>query len=104
MVEGIWIVQTTLPGDWLEPHVGEWSSSLVQAGLAACVQRNRVTSVFLWDGAMESSEEWRVQIKTSGTKKDELVEAILNEHPYETPQIASWEAETTTDYAGWVEG
>jgi periplasmic divalent cation tolerance protein len=53
---------------------------------------------------MESSEEWRVQIKTSGTKKDELVEVILNEHPYETPQIATWEAETTTDYSGWVEG
>ena len=53
---------------------------------------------------MESSEEWRVQIKTSGTKKDELVEAVLHGHPYETPQIASWEAETTTDYAGWVEG
>jgi uncharacterized protein involved in tolerance to divalent cations len=53
---------------------------------------------------MESSGEWRVHIKTSRAKKDELVEAILNGHPYETPQIAAWETETTTDYAGWVEG
>jgi uncharacterized protein involved in tolerance to divalent cations len=53
---------------------------------------------------MESSGEWRVQIKTSGAKKDGLVEAILNDHPYETPQIVAWEVETTTDYVGWVEG
>ena len=104
MAENIWVVQTTLPGDWLEPHVGAWSSSLVEAGLAACVQRNRVTSVYRWEGDMESSGEWRVQIKTSGAKKDELVEAILNDHPYETPEIAAWETETITDYAGWVEG
>ncbi len=104
MAENIWVVQTTLPGDWPEPHVGGWSSSLVEAGLAACVQRNRVTSVYRWEGDMESSGEWRVQIKTSGAKKDELVEAILNDHPYETPQIVAWEVETTTDYVGWVEG
>lgn len=104
MAESIWVVQTTLPGDWLEPHVGAWSSSLVEAGLAACVQRNRVTSVYRWEGAMESSEEWRVHIKTSREKKDELVETILNDHPYETPEIAAWETETITDYAGWVEG
>ncbi|HJL54929.1 MAG: divalent cation tolerance protein CutA [Candidatus Thalassarchaeaceae archaeon] len=104
MTGTVWIVQTTLPGDWLEPHVGAWSATLVEGGLAACVQRNRVTSVYSWEGATQSAEEWRVQIKTSEAKKDDLMGAILSEHPYQTPQIAIWEAESTDDYAGWVEG
>jgi len=100
----VWIVQTTLPGDWLEPQVGAWSVALIEGELAACVQRNRVTSVYSWEGATESTDEWRVQIKTSEAKKEDLVEAILRKHPYHTPQIAVWRAGSSDEYAGWVEG
>ncbi|MEO2114992.1 MAG: divalent-cation tolerance protein CutA [Candidatus Poseidoniia archaeon] len=104
MADTICIIQTTLPGEWTESIVGEWSTSLVQDGIAACVQRSRITSVYRWEESLESTEEWRVQLKTSTHNKERLVEAILSSHPYDTPQIISWNAETTSDYASWIEG
>ena len=98
------MVQTTLPGEWIEPLVGQRCSNLVESGLAACVQRNKVTSVYRWEGSIESSEEWRVQVKTSSSSKDDLIEAMLKEHPYDNPQIAAWEADSSDEYADWVEG
>ena len=98
------MVQTTLPGEWIEPLVGQWCSNLVESGLAACVQRSKVSSVYRWEGSIESSEEWRVQAKTSSSSKDALIEAMLREHPYDNPQIAAWDADSSDEYADWVEG
>tara|TARA_B100000029_G_scaffold402326_1_gene401787 strand:- start:424 stop:738 length:315 start_codon:yes stop_codon:yes gene_type:complete len=104
MAGTVWVVQTTLPGEWIEPLVGQWCSNLVESGLAACVQRSKVSSVYRWEGSIESSEEWRVQAKTSSSSKDDLIEAMLREHPYDNPQIAAWEADSSDEYADWVEG
>jgi len=60
MNQVIWVVQTTLPGNWIEAIVGAWSAALVENGLAACVQRDLITSVYSWEGATQSSEEWRL--------------------------------------------
>lgn len=104
MNQVIWIVQTTLPGDWIEAIVGAWSAALVENGLAACVQRDLIISVYSWEGATQSSEEWRLEIKTSAENKEALIEAILADHPYDTPQIAAWEASSTSGYSYWVQG
>lgn len=104
MAGSVWIVQTTLPGDWIEPLVGQWCTALVESGHAACVQRSRVTSLYRWEGAIESSEEWRIQAKSSSSSKDDLIGIMLKEHPYETPQIVAWAAESSDEYADWVEG
>jgi len=100
----VWVVQTTLPGEWIDAVVGSWSSDLVEKGLAACVQRERVTSVYSWDGTTQSSEEWRLEIKTSADTKDQLIESIISNHPYETPQIVAWEASSTPGFSDWVQG
>ena len=104
MAGTVWMVQTTLPGEWIEPLGGQWCSNLVESGLAAGVQRSKVSSVYRWEGSIESSEEWRVQAKTSSSSKDDLIEAMLREHPYDNPQIAAWEADSSDEYADWVEG
>ena len=101
MNQVIWVVQTTLPGDWIEAIVGAWSAALVENGLAACVQRDLITSVYSWEGATQSSEEWRLEIKTSAENKEALIEAILADHPYDTPQIAAC---STSGYSYWVQG
>ena len=104
MSNTVWVVQTSLPGEWIEAEVGAWSAELVEGGLAACVQRDCITSVYSWEGSTESIEEWRVEIKTSQSKKDRLIEKILDNHPYETPQIVAWEAISTPGYSDWVQG
>ncbi|MDP6986138.1 MAG: divalent-cation tolerance protein CutA [Candidatus Thalassarchaeaceae archaeon] len=100
----VWVVQTTLPGDWPEPLVGQWAFELVESGLAACVQRNLVTSVYKWEDQIEESQEWRVQMKTSKSKVQELNCMVSKNHPYDTPQIIAWKADSSTDYTSWVEG
>jgi len=100
----VWVVQTTLPGDWPEPIVGEWAFDLIESGLAACVQRDLVSSVFRWEGNVEESSEWRIQVKTSNTSKEGLFNLISEKHPYSTPQLLAWKAEATKDYTSWVEG
>ena len=100
----VWVVQTTLPGDWPEPLVGQWAFELVETGLAACVQRNLVKSVYRWEGQIEESQEWRVQIKTSKSKARELTSMVSESHPYDTPQILAWKADSTAEYTSWVEG
>ena len=104
MSNAVWIVQTSLPGEWIAAEVGIWSADLVEGGLAACVQRDRITSVYSWEGSTESTEEWRVEIKTSQSKKYRLIEEILDNHPYEIPQIVAWEAISTPGYSDWVQG
>jgi len=100
----VWVVQTTLPGDGPEPLVGQWAFELVESGLAACVQRNLVTSVYKWEDQIEESQEWRVQMKTSKSKVQKLNCMVSKNHPYDTPQIIAWKADSSTDYTSWVEG
>ena len=103
MGDEIWIIQTTLPGDWIEPVVGEWTSKIVQLNLAACIHRSRITSVYKWTNSLESSEEWKIQIKTSKNNIDELVKYITSNHPYETPDVTFWLSSSTKEYIRWVE-
>jgi len=103
MGDEIWIIETTLPGDWIEPVVGDWSSQIVQIGLAACIQRSRITSVYKWENSLQSSDEWKIQIKTSTNKKNELVKYITSNHPYDIPEVNIWKASSTKEYTKWVE-
>jgi len=104
MKNEIWVLQTTLPRDWNEAQVGEWSNNIISYGLAKCIQRNLVTSVYEWKEKASSDVEWRVQIKTSEYSLKELVSSINAEHPYETPQIIYWKAQSTRSFTDWVEG
>lgn len=98
------VVQTTLPGEWLEPEVGEWIFLKIREKLATCAHRSRIHSTYRWDGKIEFTHEWRVQFKTTLGMKNSLIEEIKSQHPYETPQILAWDADTTEDYFNWVQG
>ena len=76
------IVQTTLPGDLLEPEVGEWVFSKISEKLAKCAHRIRVQSMYQWDEKIEFGPEWRIQFKTDPVMKPELIRAIQSSHPY----------------------
>lgn len=96
------VVQTTLPGEWNEARAGAWCYELVEAGLAACAQRSRIESVYRWEGAVESAQEWRIQCKTDAARKDSLIAAIRADHPYDVPMILAFTAETSDDFAAWI--
>ncbi|MFF2325830.1 MULTISPECIES: divalent-cation tolerance protein CutA [unclassified Streptomyces] len=60
----------------------------VEARLAACVQiAAPVTSVYHWQNAIETAEEWQLLFKTTTERYDELEAHLLAAHDYDTPEI-----------------
>ncbi|MEV6552200.1 divalent-cation tolerance protein CutA [Streptomyces sp. NPDC051597] len=76
----------------------------VEARLAACAQiTGPMTSVYRWQGAVETAEEWRVQFKTAAARYPDLERHLLAAHPYDTPEIiATPVARGSADYLAWL--
>jgi periplasmic divalent cation tolerance protein len=80
----IQVVTTTALRDEAE-RIGR---ELVEARLAACVQIvGPITSVYRWQGKIETGEEWQCWAKTRGELFARVEEAIRRIHPYEVPEI-----------------
>ena len=102
MATEIRIIETTLPDAWIEAEVGAFAQSMLEVG-AACVQHSSIRSTYKWEGKIESSSEWRLQMKVSQTHFDAVLSALEKTHPYDVPQIIHWIAESTEEYADWVD-
>lgn len=78
---------------------------LVRLRLAACVNvLAPATSFYRWEGREEQASEVPVLIKAEASRYEELESAIRSRHPYEVPEIVSWEIERgSADYLAWVE-
>lgn len=76
----------------------------VEARLAACVQISApVTSVYRWQNAVETTEEWQLLLKTTAERYDELQAYIEEAHDYETPEIIALPVlRGSARYLGWV--
>lgn len=82
------------------------AQTLVEERLAACVNvLAGCTSVYRWNGAVETAEELPVLIKTRAGRYDELEAAIRRIHPYELPEIVAVPlVRGLPDYLEWVAG
>ncbi len=80
--------------------------ALVEAQLAACVQvLGPITSTYRWEGAVETSEEWLVLVKTRRDLYSELEQAIRGLHPYDVPEILAVPIVAANPaYLAWLEG
>lgn len=77
--------------------------ALVEAHLAACVQRiPGVVSTYRWNGAVESATEIVLSIKTTRECYPELAARLRALHPYELPELVAVEAGGAPDYLAWV--
>lgn len=78
---------------------------LVEARLAACVNLvPGVTSVYEWQGKIETSQEWLLLIKSHTERYAVLQEEILVLHPYELPEILALSIEDgLPDYLRWID-
>ncbi len=81
------------------------AQTLVSQGLAACVNITApVTSVYRWEGKLESANEHLLLIKTTKQHYDALEAQIRAQHPYELPEIIAVPVEQGLDgYLDWVE-
>ena len=75
----------------------------VTAKLAACVQIDRITSVYDWNGLQEDAE-FRLLFKTSHAAWPALKAMILRDHPYDEPALWTVEmADGSDSFLAWID-
>ena len=80
------------------------ASKCVELGLAGCVQViGPVESVYRWQGKVEKAQEWLCLAKTDRSHFDRLKAAILENHPYDEPEIIATEiVDGSASYLDWL--
>ncbi|WP_448319393.1 divalent-cation tolerance protein CutA, partial [Streptomyces sp. CO7] len=77
----------------------------VEARVAACAQiAGPVTSVYRWEGVVETAAEWQVLFKTTAARYEALEAHLRAAHDYETPEIiATPVVRGDAAYLRWIE-
>lgn len=80
------------------------ASTLVNRRQAACVQiGGPVTSVYRWNGEIESAEEWICTIKTTDDAFSNVESTIRELHSYDEPEIVATEiVRGSASYLRWL--
>lgn len=76
---------------------------LVRERLAACAQVDGpITSVYRWEGAVETADEYRCTCKTSRARAAACMAAIRATHAYQTPELIVSDVFASPAYTAWV--
>ena len=80
------------------------ATQLVESKVAACCQiEGPVTSVYRWEGKLESASEFRLLIKTKAELFSSVEKIIADLHSYQQPQITAVPIVAVSDgYADWI--
>jgi periplasmic divalent cation tolerance protein len=80
------------------------ATEIVEAKLAACVQvMPAMTSVYVWEGQVQTESEHLLLIKTLEEKWDELCKFISANHTYSVPEIVAIDSAAVSEpYRNWL--
>ena len=67
------------------------SKSLIKEKLAACVQMQKIKSIYFWNNKLCEDKEILLSIKTKKSLFSQVKDRILELHSYEVPQIIELE-------------
>ena len=95
------VILTNCPDDETADRIAR---TLVESGLAACVNRLApASSTYRWQGAVERATETPLLIKTTRERYTEVEQAIRGLHPYEMPEIIALPiASGFAPYLRWI--
>ena len=100
MDSGACIVMTSIG---TEDEAEALAEAIVEARLAACVQVQRVRSLYIWRDALHREPEWVLQIKTLDARYGALEAFIRERHSYQTPEIIRVPVSAgAADYLTWL--
>lgn len=81
------LVFTNCPSEEVADRI---ATHLIEAGLAACVNRLApALSTYRWQGAVARETEWPLLIKTAAPRYADVQAAICALHPYDVPEIVA---------------
>ena len=97
------IVIVTAPSEEVAARLAR---GLVEARLAACVNiLPGLTSVYRWEGAVESAAEHLLLIKCAAAAYDAVEAWVVAHHPYELPEcVALPIVAASSPYLAWLLG
>lgn len=77
---------------------------MVEEKLAACVNLlGSCSSIYRWQGEVETADEYRALFKTTPQLARELADRIAAVHSYDLPAIEIWPAAAGDAIAAWVD-
>lgn len=88
----------------VDGHAEKLAGLLVENRLAACVQILPIRSFYAWKGEICRDEERLLLIKTRASLYWDIEAFIVQNHPYETPEIVRCEISGGLDrYFAWID-
>ena len=95
------IITTTIDDENIADQI---STALLKDHWVACVQSHTVQSNYHWNGALETSEEILLQMKTKASLFEEIKVQIEALHTYDVPEIIMTSIlDANEDYLKWIE-
>ncbi|MGV9360854.1 divalent-cation tolerance protein CutA [Amycolatopsis sp. NPDC003731] len=87
-----------------ETAARELATEAVAARLGACAQIvGPITSVYRWEGAVQTDQEWRVEIKTTAERVPALTERLRQLHGYDLPEVVATPITGgSAEYLAWL--
>jgi len=79
-------------------------AALLASRLVACGQRlGPMVSNYRWRGALARADEWLILLKTRAELAGAVIDAVVEAHPYETPEVLTFEiAGGAAGYLAWI--
>ena len=95
-------IYTTLPD---QESAQTMARLVVEKKLGACAQiEGPIQSVYRWEEKIESSQEFKLTIKSKSSLYDDLEREIKSNHPYDVPEIIITQIPTgSADYLKWID-
>lgn len=95
------VIYCSVPNDFTANLI---ATTLVDESLAACVNIiPNITSVYKWDGAVQTDNELLLMIKTQKTLFKDVENRIKELHEYTTPEIIALPiVDGSQDYQNWI--
>ena len=80
------------------------ATQIVENNLAACVNIvPNLTSIYLWQGKVESAQEHLLLIKAPCQQYDAIERFLAEHHPYDVPEIIAFSIEKgLPEYLQWI--
>lgn len=80
-----------------------FAATLVEAGLAACVNLLAARSVYRWEGVVERADETLLVVKTRAERLTDLGAHLSQHHPFDTPELVALPpSEVEPNYLAWL--